>query len=367
MRSGPRPAPRAGRCRADAATDRDATIAAAALRARSRRARERLRRTRPCWPARLRCGAPRAAGARGSVAAALRRPKSPSRRARAAPAAGHGLAVLRPPPQDRVFARELAPDDEAVDVVRSLVGDDRLEVAHVAHHLVLVGDAVGAEDVAAEPAALERHPAAVPLGHRHVVVLHRAGFLHLAEPPAQQLRLRDLGGHPDELVLHELEPRDRLVELDADLAGATRLVERRLRGADRAPRDAVARLREAGQRALDAFDTRQQLRLVHTHVLQHELARVRRAQRELVLDALAGETLRALVDEEAADRALALGPDHRDVGDAAVRDPVFAAVQHIVVAVLHGLGQHAARVAAEVGLRETETADELALGHLGQV
>src|SRR5687768_4925571 len=38
-------------------------------------------------------------------------------------------------------------EDQRVDVVRSLVGLDRLEVAHVAHHRVLAGDAVGPEDI----------------------------------------------------------------------------------------------------------------------------------------------------------------------------------------------------------------------------
>src|SRR5262245_30858659 len=130
-RSGSRRVLHGGRCRAAAATDRDATIAAAALRGWARRALAQSRRTRPWGPARPRCGAPRAAGVRGSAGAALRRPRSPSRRARAAPAAGLGLAVLRVRSQDRVFAGELTPADEAVDVVRALVGDDGLDVAHV--------------------------------------------------------------------------------------------------------------------------------------------------------------------------------------------------------------------------------------------
>ena len=61
-----------------------------------------------------------------------------------------------------------------------------------------------------------------------------------------------------------------------------------------------------------------------------------------------------------------LRPDDRDVGHRAVRDPHLGAVEHPVVAVLYGTGEHPARVRAEVGLREAEASDELATGQLGQ-
>ena len=49
---------------------------------------------------------------------------------------------------ERRDAGDRLAEDQAVDVVRSLVGEDRLEVHHVADHRVVVDDAVGAEDVA---------------------------------------------------------------------------------------------------------------------------------------------------------------------------------------------------------------------------
>src|SRR5204863_6559034 len=54
-------------------------------------------------------------------------------------------------------------EDEGVDVVRSLVGVDRLDVAQVPAGLVLVGDAAGAEDLPGQAGALASDPDVVPL------------------------------------------------------------------------------------------------------------------------------------------------------------------------------------------------------------
>jgi hypothetical protein len=62
-------------------------------------------------------------------------------------------------------------DDEGVDVVGAFVGLYRFEVHHVAHDGVVVGDAVGAEDVAREAGAFEGHPDVVALGHGDVLEL----------------------------------------------------------------------------------------------------------------------------------------------------------------------------------------------------
>ena len=61
-----------------------------------------------------------------------------------------------------------------------------------------------------------------------------------------------------------------------------------------------------------------------------------------------------------------LRPDYRDVGDVAVRDPALGAVKDVLVAFAAGGGAHAARVRAEVGLREPEAADGAATRQLRQ-
>ena len=51
---------------------------------------------------------------------------------------------------ERVDPRNALPDNQRVHVVRAFVGLHRLQVQHVAHDGVVVGDAVGSEDVAGE-------------------------------------------------------------------------------------------------------------------------------------------------------------------------------------------------------------------------
>src|ERR1700740_2506953 len=62
------------------------------------------------------------------------------------------LRNIRPsPPADskvRRNSRNALADDQAMNVVRALVGVDRFEVVHVAHDAVVVNDAVGSQNVA---------------------------------------------------------------------------------------------------------------------------------------------------------------------------------------------------------------------------
>jgi len=55
---------------------------------------------------------------------------------------------------ERRDPRDVLADDQGMDVVGAFVGFDRLQVGHVAEDGVLVGDAVGAEDVASYTGAL---------------------------------------------------------------------------------------------------------------------------------------------------------------------------------------------------------------------
>ena len=192
-------------------------------------------------------------------------------------------------------------------------------------------------------------------------MLELAGVLEPAELQGQQLALGDLGEHPDQLLLHQLVAGDRLAgELDALLGvleGGLVAVHGR---AEAAPGDAVARLVEAHQGVLDADRLGQQVGGRDAAVLEAELGGDRGAQRELAVLIAGGEARRALLDEEAADAVVGLRPDHGDVGDRAVGDPLLGAVEDPAVAVAAGGGAHAARVRAEVGLGEAEAADRLA-------
>src|SRR5512140_1483086 len=62
-----------------------------------------------------------------------------------------------------------------------------------------------------------------------------------------------------------------------------------------------------------------------------------------------------------------LGPDDGDVGDGAGGDPHFLAVQDVAVTVFLGARAHGSGIGGGVGLGEAEAAEDLSLGHLGQV
>ena len=135
------------------------------------------------------------------------------------------------------------------------------------------------------------------------------------------------------------------------------LREARLRRADDAPGDAVARLREARQRALEALRRRQQVRLGHDDVVEEQRRGDRGAQRELALDLGRRESLHALLDDEAADAVVRHRPADAQVGDGAVGDPHLRAVDDPVAAFLLGAGLHVRGIGAAVRLGEAEAAD----------
>src|SRR5437879_493522 len=67
--------------------------------------------------------------------------------------------------------------------------------------------------------------------------------------------------------------------------------------------------------------------------------------------------------EEAPNALLGPGPDDRQVGHVAVRDPAFATVDHPIAAVATGPRRHAGRVRAELRLGEPEASEHLTPGH----
>jgi hypothetical protein len=170
-----------------------------------------------------------------------------------------------------------------------------------------------------------------------------------------------------QLLLHQLERCDRLAELDARFRVLERAVEDGLCRTDTAPGDAVARLVQATQRSAETVATRQAIRIGDLDILQADLARHRSAQRELALDVGGVEARSIGFDEEALDLAVViLRPNDRDLADTAVGDPEFGAVQHPGIALATGTRDHAARIAAVIGLGEAESTDQFPLRHARQ-
>src|SRR5690606_37673587 len=106
----------------------------------------------------------------------------------------------------------------------------------------------------------------------------------ILEPPraqGEQLRLLDLDGHVDELLLRELETGDRLTELHARrrvLQGGLVAVTR---GAHDAPSDAVPGLVEARERRPQTSGLRKARALGQADVAERDVALDRRAHRQL--------------------------------------------------------------------------------------
>lgn len=159
----------------------------------------------------------------------------------------------------------------------------------------LVRSRVPAQDVQEYPCVMERLAAIVPLHDTDHLRRRATGVLQPADAQAGLQAERDLRVCVGELLLHELERRERaleLVPLERVLPG---LRETRLERAHHAPRYPVARAVEAGERRAEADGAGHQGVLRRFDVV-HEYRSCRgRAQRELVANSWRGEPLHALV------------------------------------------------------------------------
>src|ERR1700679_2766248 len=76
---------------------------------------------------------------------------------------------------------QMLAQNQTVDVVRALVGFDRLQIHHVAHDGVVFGDAVGAQNVARQAGGFKSHPDIVALGHRDVLMSDFTGVFQASD------------------------------------------------------------------------------------------------------------------------------------------------------------------------------------------
>src|SRR5437762_6808235 len=114
---------------------------------------------------------------------------------------------------ERLDAGLGAAEDQRVDVVGALVGVHRFEVAHHAHDMEFVGDAVAAVHVAGDAGDVESLAGVVALHQRNRGRRSLAGLQHAAERQRAAKAERDLGLHVGELLLHQLIGGERAVEL----------------------------------------------------------------------------------------------------------------------------------------------------------
>src|SRR5207247_6332116 len=102
------------------------------------------------------------------------------------------------------------------------------------------------------------------------------------------------------------------------------------RGAERSPRDAVARAVEAAKRSGKPGDARQSPFFRTEYVIHHDLSRDRGAQAELALDLGRRESLHAFLEHKAIDASVVgLGPHDEYAGDWRVGNPHSGACEPV--------------------------------------
>mmetsp|Transcript_19535 Transcript_19535/g.28172 ORF Transcript_19535/g.28172 Transcript_19535/m.28172 type:complete len:354 (+) Transcript_19535:133-1194(+) len=258
--------------------------------------------------------------------------------------------------------------DQGMNIMCPLVGVHRLQVHHVPDDVVLVRNAVPSQHVPGLPGHLQGLAAVVALDHAdhlgHVLV-------GINQPPHPECSLQaegDLGVHVCQLQLHQLVAGEGCPKLLALQDVLPSLLHAELCSSHGSPGDAVASVVQAGEGPRQSLHGWEHVFSGHLHVFHENHASVGSPQGELAFNLRGRQSGHALLEDESPDVArVVLCPNHEDVGNGGVGDPVLGAIEDVVVTFSPGLGLHGSRVGAVVGFGEAEAANQLAPGQLGQV
>src|SRR5512143_146804 len=194
----------------------------------------------------------------------------------------------------RVDARREAADDELLDLRRALVETVHARVTPKPLHRELVAEAVSAVDLDRVVGRALRDLARIELGDARLARARHTLVLQMTGTPHEEPRGLGLDDHVRDHLLHELVARDRLPERLSLQRVGDGCVDRGLRLTDGAGGDGVSPRVERAHRDLEALaDLTEPHAVGDAHVLEDELARVRRAKTELVVQA--GAPVRALL------------------------------------------------------------------------
>ena len=136
---------------------------------------------------------------------------------------------------ERAEAGDGAADDQGLDRVGALVGVDGLNVGVVTCDVVVQQDPVSAEDIAGHRAYPAGRCGGVQLGQGGVLQAGPPLGLELGQAHAELLHAGDVGQHVGQLVLDQLETRQRTAELLAPQRVRQRRFVRRDRVSERLP------------------------------------------------------------------------------------------------------------------------------------
>src|SRR6478735_8720358 len=110
---------------------------------------------------------------------------------------------------------DIPSDDEGLDGLGALVGMQGLDVRQVPYHVVFEQNAIAAQKIPSFGDDLAGSAGVVHLGQRGDGVGESALLLQPGQLQAVQLHGAHLGEHPDQPLLDDLEPDQRLAELGA--------------------------------------------------------------------------------------------------------------------------------------------------------
>ena len=184
----------------------------------------------------------------------------------------------------------------------------------------------------------------------------------------------DVGIHVGEHALHQLEVTDGAAELFALGGVIDTEIQRTLRQADGIEGTDDTLDVEPAHHDADAFVLcADPIRGRHATLIEHQFAGRAAAPAHLVELLCDTESCEAILDDEGRDAVLllvwrGLGIDQQHIGDRAIGNEEFAAVQHIVVTVATRGGRHTAqRIGARAGLGHAQRADRAAVGEAWQI
>src|SRR5881296_2409186 len=273
---------------------------------------------------------------------------------------------------DRVDARGEPADDELLDLRRPLVEAVDTSVTPEALDGELVAEAIPAVDLDRVVRDALRHLRREELRDARLARVRLSLVFQIARAPHEKPRGLGVDDHVRDHLLHQLVPGDRLAERLALGRVRDRCVDRGLRRADGARGHGVAARVERGHRDLESLaDLAEPCAVGHAHVIEDELARVRRAKTELPVDRLRSVRTLLAVDEERGDALVALArvgvrEDKRELRHRPVGDPRLPSVEHPAFAVVLRGGLQARRVAPDRWLGEPEARDDLAFAEAGE-
>jgi hypothetical protein len=251
--------------------------------------------------------------------------------------------------------------------VGALIGVHGFQINGVAQDVIFLRDAIAAMDVARFAGDGQRLAAIVAL-HQRDGLGHPGALIQQTAQLQRALKAqRDFSLHVGELLLNQLRAGNRLAEDHALHGVIARRMPAKFRRTHRAPGNTVARLVQAAERTAQTLHMGQDRVVRDKGIIERNRAGGGGAQAQLAVNLRTVEALNALVHDKAADFAIQLGPDHRQIRDRRVGDPHFRAIQDVSAIDLPGRRAHRTWIRPAIRFGQAKAAHPLTGGELGQI